>query len=130
MKYRKHRLPTRKVVVLAVALFFCSAFVAVKDDLFLISKNLDIFSAVYRQVSINYVDKTDAGKLIKTAVDAMLDELDPYTEYVQDADVEDYRLKYVDTRYGGIGATIFTRDNRIYLSETYAGYPAAEAGLQ
>lgn len=130
MKRHKHSLPTRRVVILAIALFFCSAFVAVKDELFLISKNLDIFSAVYRQVSINYVDRTDAGKLIKTAVDAMLDELDPYTEYVQDTDVEDYKLKYVDTRYGGIGAAIFARDNRIYLSETYAGYPAAEAGLQ
>lgn len=123
-------MPTRRVVILAVAFFFCSAFVAVKDELFLISKNLDIFSAVYRQVSINYVDQTDAGKLIKTAVDAMLDELDPYTEYVQDTDVEDYKLKYVDTRYSGIGAAIFLRDDRVYLSETYAGYPAAEAGLQ
>lgn len=120
----------RRVVLLVIALFFCSAFAVVKDDLFLISKNLDIFSAVYRQVSINYVEKTDAGKLVKTAVDAMLDELDPYTEYVPDVDVEDYKLKYVDTRYGGIGAAIFSRDNRIYLGETYAGYPAAEAGLQ
>lgn len=129
MERQRKPFNVRRIAWLAIALFFCSAFVAVRDDLFLISKNLDIFSAVYRQVSINYVDKTNADKLIKTAVDAMLDELDPYTEYVQDADVEDYRLKYVDTRYGGIGAVIFERDSRMFIASVYAGYPAAENGI-
>jgi len=116
-------------MVLAVAVLFLSAFAAVKDELFLIGKNLDIFAAVYRQVSLNYVDETDPNVLIKTAVDAMLNNLDPYTEYVQETDVEEYKLKYVDTKYGGIGATIFERDGKIYLAELYDGYPADEAGL-
>src|SRR5690606_37183160 len=67
--------------------------------------------------------------LISTAVDAMLDDLDPYTEYVQETDIEEYKLKYVDTKYGDIGAAIFGRNGRIYLSELYEGYPADEAGL-
>src|SRR5690606_7083938 len=53
-----------------------------------------------------------------------------YTEYVQEADIEDYKLKYVDTRYGGIGASTFDRDHRIYVGELYPGYPADKAGLQ
>ncbi|MBK1442634.1 S41 family peptidase [Parapedobacter sp. ISTM3] len=130
MKYHKHLLSAKRFTVLAVILLFFSAFVVVKDDLFLISKNLDIFSAVYRQISLNYVDETDPNTLIKTAVDAMLDELDPYTEYVQETDIEDYRLKYVDTRYGGIGASVFERDQHIYLSEVNAGQPAHQAGLE
>jgi len=130
MKYRKHGLRIKHAAFLAVAALFFSAFVAVKDDLFLISKNLDIFAAVYRQISLNYVDETDPDRLIKTAVDAMLDDLDPYTEYVAETDVEDYKLKYVDTKYGGIGAAVFERDGRTYLAELYVNYPADQAGLQ
>lgn len=129
MKRRKNLWKVRRIALLAIPLFCCAAFVTVRDDLFLISKNLDIFSAVYRQVNINYVDRVDAGRLVKTAVDAMLNELDPYTEYVQDADVAAYKLKYVDTRYGGIGVTVFARDGRILISEVYAGHPADSAGL-
>ncbi len=130
MNPHKHLLNAKRVTVLAIAVLFCSAFVSIKDDLFLISKNLDIFSAVYRQISLNYVDDTDPNALIKTAVDAMLDELDPYTEYVQEADVEDYKLKYVSAQYGGIGAAIFERDGQIFIAEPYAGYAADKAGVQ
>lgn len=129
MNPRKHTLNAKHLTLLTIAVLVFSAFAAVKDDLFLISKNLDIFSAVYRQISLNYVEETDPNALIKTAVDAMLDDLDPYTEYVQETEVEEYKLKYVDTKYGGIGAAIFERDGHIFLSELYAGYPADEAGL-
>lgn len=130
MNHSKHPLGANRVATLVFILLLFSAFAAVKEDLFLISKNLDIFSAVYRQISINYVDETDPDKLIKTAVDAMLDGLDPYTEYVREADIDDYKLKYVDTRYGGIGATTVSRDHRVYISELYPGYPADSVGLQ
>lgn len=129
MNSRKHLISTSRLAILSVIFLLSVAFVTVKDDLFLISKNLDIFSAVYRQVSMNYVDDTNPNDLIKTAVDAMLDDLDPYTEYVQETDIADYKLRYVDTKYGGIGATIFERNGHIYISETYAGYPADQAGL-
>jgi len=129
MNTRKHTQNARRITILAIAVLFFSAFIAVKDDLFLISKNLDIFSAVYRQISLNYVDEPDPNALIQTAVNAMLADLDPYTEYVQEKEIEEYKLKYVDTKYGGIGAAIFEREGRIYISELYAGYPADEAGL-
>ncbi|MFC3200178.1 S41 family peptidase [Parapedobacter deserti] len=130
MKYHKHIPSARRATVLVAGLLFFSGFAVIKDDLFLISKNLDIFSAVYRQISLNYVDETDPNTLIKTAVDAMLNELDPYTEYVVEADVEAYKLKYVDTKYGGIGASVFERDGSIFIAELFAGHPAARAGLQ
>jgi len=95
-----------------------------KDDLFQISKNLDVFASVYKEVNINYVDDINSAKMIKTGVDAMLDNLDPYTEFVPESEVEDYKLHYVSTQYGGIGAGIFTRSGKVYVSEVFEGFPA------
>ncbi|WP_431199279.1 hypothetical protein ACQ86K_29650 [Mucilaginibacter sp. P19] len=81
--------------------------VGFNDDLFQISKNLDVFASVYKEVNINYVDDINSAKLVKTGVDAMLDGLDPYTEFVPESEIEDYKLHYVSTQYGGIGASIF-----------------------
>lgn len=120
----------RLSILIGVSALSLVAFTVAKDELFLISKNLDIFTAVYRQVSVNYVDETNPDKLIKTAVDAMLSDLDPYTEYVQEADMDDYRLKYVDTRYGGIGASVFTREDKVFIGEPFAGLPAEKGGLR
>ncbi len=117
-------------IAACILLLLFSASGPVKEDLFKISKNLDIFSMLYRQVSLHYVDTLDPDKLIKSGIDAMLDDLDPYTEYVGESDIENYKLKYVNTHYGGIGATVFSRDNRIFISEPFVGYPAQKAGLK
>ena len=77
----------------AIALFSLS-FV---EDLFQVSKNLDIFASVYKNLSINYVDDVNSSDMMKTGIDAMLEELDPYTEYIPESDIEDYKLKYVST---------------------------------
>src|ERR1700759_5814813 len=86
------------------------------DDYFQISKNLDVFASVYKEVNINYVDDINSAKMIKTGVDAMLDGLDPYTEFVPESEIEDYKLHYVSTQYGGIGAGIFSRNGNVYVS--------------
>jgi len=83
------------------------------DDLFEISKNLEVFTALYKEININYVDDINPAKFIKTGADAMLDNLDPYTEFVPESEIEDYKLHYVSTQYGGIGASIFVRDGKI-----------------
>jgi carboxyl-terminal processing protease len=70
-----------------------------KEDLFLVSKNLDIFASLYKEISINYVDETDPGDLMKNGIDAMLETLDPYTVYVPESEVEDFKLKYVRGSY-------------------------------
>lgn len=94
------------------------------DDLFQISKNLDVFASVYKEVNLNYVDDINSSKLIKTGVDAMLDNLDPYTEFVPESEIEDYKLKYVSTQYGGIGASIFVRNKKIFVSDVFETFPA------
>ena len=71
------------ITVLAVVIF------GFQDDLFQIAKNLDVFSSVYKEVNINYVDDINSAKMIKTGVDAMLDGLDPYTEFVPESEIED-----------------------------------------
>jgi len=100
------------------------------DDLFQISKNLDVFASVYKEVNINYVDDINPAKLVKTGVDAMLDGLDPYTEFVPESEIEEYRLHYVSTQYGGIGAGIFIRNSRTYVSDVFAGFPAQKADIR
>lgn len=100
------------------------------DDLFQISKNLDVFASVYKEVNINYVDDINSAKLVKTGVDAMLDGLDPYTEFVPESEIEEYKLHYVSTQYGGIGASIFARDNKVYIAEIYTGFPAQRADIR
>src|SRR6201996_1527371 len=100
------------------------------DDLFQIAKNLDVFSAVYKEININYVDDINSAKMVKTGVDAMLDQLDPYTEFVPESEIEDYKLHYVSTQYGGIGAGIFTRNGKIYVSDVFQGFPAQKADIR
>ena len=112
------------IVVLALAIF------SFDDDLFQISKNLDVFAALYKEVNINYVDDINSSKMIKTGVDAMLDGLDPYTEFVPESEIEEYKLHYVSTQYGGIGAGIFSRNNLVYVSDVFEGFPAAKADIR
>ncbi|NQV54114.1 MAG: S41 family peptidase [Flavobacteriales bacterium] len=99
------------------------------DSYFEISKNLDIFSSVYREVNVNYVEETNPGKLVKTGIDAMLGSLDPYTNYIAEADIEDYRFMTTH-EYGGIGALIGTRNGQIMITEPYEDSPADKAGLE
>lgn len=118
----------RKILIgsLAISLFSFS-FV---EDLFQVSKNLDIFASVYKNLSINYVDNVNSSKMMKTGIDAMLEDLDPYTEYIPESDIEDYKLKYVSTQYGGIGATISNRDGKVIVAEPYEGFPAQKADVR
>src|SRR5436190_22206825 len=90
--------------------------VATSPDYFEISKNLDIFNAVYRELNIAYVDGTKPGQLMKTGIDAMLGSLDPYTVYYTENDIEDYR--FITTgEYGGIGATVNDMNGKIVISD-------------
>jgi len=121
-KFKKALLPG--VVVISI---FSFSFV---EDLFQVSKNLDIFAAIYKQLSINYVDDVNSSEMMKNGIDAMLEELDPYTEYIPESDIEDYKLKYVSTQYGGIGATISNRAGKVIVAEPYAGFPAQKADIR
>lgn len=99
------------------------------QDYFEVSKNLDIFNTLYRELNIAYVDETKPGQLMKTAIESMLSSLDPYTNYYTENDIEDY--KYMTTgEYGGIGALIQDVNKKITVTEPYEGFAAYKAGLR
>ena len=98
------------------------------QNMFEISKNLDIFTTLYKQLDINYVEELKPGELMKTGIDAMLATLDPYTNYIPESDIEDY--KFMTTgQYGGIGALVVKKGDQMMIAEPYKGYNADKAGL-
>lgn len=102
-----------------------------KDHNFEVAKNLDVFSTIYKQLDLMYVDTLDANEVIGNGIKAMLRSLDPYTEYYPQEKMEDLTQMRTGT-YAGVGAMI--RKNfqlgRVMVSEPYEGMPAAEAGLR
>ncbi|MFH2144253.1 MAG: S41 family peptidase [Bacteroidota bacterium] len=106
-------------------------FYAFNDDNinFEISKNLDIYYSLFRELNLYYVDEIDAGKIIKTSIDKMLESLDPYTNYIPESQMEDY--KFMTTgQYGGIGALIRKTGDYIIIAEPYENFPAHTDGLK
>jgi carboxyl-terminal processing protease len=100
-----------------------------EDKNFELSKNLEIFSSVYRTLYTTYVDDINPGDLVKTAIDAMLNKLDPYTNYYPESDIEDVKLQLLG-QYGGIGALIHQNKGNVVISEPYEDLPAYNAGLK
>ena len=118
-----------KLIILAFALVVTSVVsVGFTDNYFEIAKNLDIFTNLYKELNTFYVDETDPGKLMKEGIDKMLKSLDPYTTYIPESDIEDFRFMTTG-QYGGIGAIITKRKDYVYVSEPYEGFPAQKAGL-
>lgn len=120
----------RKAGIFAGVAVLATGVWSFSDDLFQISKNLDVFASVYKEVNLNYVDDINSAKMVKTGVDAMLNELDPYTEFVPESEIEDYKLHYVSTQYGGIGTSIFSRNGKVFVSEVFEGFPAQKADVR
>ncbi|MFT6867988.1 MAG: carboxyl-terminal processing protease [Cyclobacteriaceae bacterium] len=115
--------------VLLVSTILIVAFVGPsKDRSFEIIKNLDIFITAFKEVNSYYVDEINPNKLMRTGLDAMLSSLDPYTDYIPEDDIEDYRT-ITTGEYGGIGALVDTKDGASTIVLPYKGYPAAKAGL-
>jgi carboxyl-terminal processing protease len=96
---------------------------------FEISKNLEILSTLYKELNTNYVDGVNPSDLMKTGIDAMLDKLDPYTVYIPESEIEDYRFMTTG-EYGGIGSLIHKQGDYIIISEPYENSPAQKAGLK
>jgi carboxyl-terminal processing protease len=95
---------------------------------FEISKNLDIFISLYKKVDELYVDEIDHSKVMRKGIDAMLSELDPYTVYFSESEVEDFKFQRTGT-YAGIGARIVSHGDDLVIDEIYEGGPALKAGL-
>ena len=96
---------------------------------FAIVKNLDIYYSLFRELNSYYVDKTDPEKLVKTSIDKMLESLDPYTTYIPESEIDDF--KFMTTgEYGGIGSLISKNGDYIVIAEPYEGFPAQKVGLK
>jgi len=96
---------------------------------FEISKNMDIFYTLVRELNLFYVDEVKPEKLIKKGIDEMLETLDPYTVYIPESEMDDF--KFMTTgEYAGIGAMISKRKNQIVVAEPYEGFPAQKSGLR
>ena len=108
-------------IVAALGIIFSSAFV---QDFFEVSQQMDIFTSVYKEVNQFYVDEIKPGELMKKGITGMLKNLDPYTVYYPDAEIEDYRLTHSGGEYGGIGASSFRDGDSIVISDVYEGYAA------
>lgn len=121
----------RSLVILSFVVFAGIAMFSFTGDQknFEIAKNLDIYYTLFRELNTFYVDDINPNKLVKTSIDKMLESLDPYTNYISEADVEDFRFMTTG-EYAGIGALISKQNGKIIIAEPYEGFPAQKSGLK
>ena len=117
-----------KVLFLLPIVFLMTSSQKTDPDYFEISKNLKLVASVYEKINNYYVDEILPGRVMKKGIDAMLKSLDPYTVYISEAQIEDFRFTTTG-EYGGIGASIKKRNNKTLISELYENSPAEKSGL-
>lgn len=120
-----------RIAVLSVVIagFGLLAFNNPNERYFDISKNLDIFATLFKEVNAYYVDEVNPNDLMRVGIDAMLGSLDPYTNYIPEDDIEDYRTMTTG-QYGGIGAIIGRNNGKNMIIMPYEGFPAYNSGLK
>ncbi|MBK6338089.1 MAG: S41 family peptidase [Bacteroidetes bacterium] len=116
---------------LAISLTILGFFVltAAGDRYFELSKNIEIFTTLFKELNTYYVDDVDPNKLMETGIESMLASLDPFTNYISGADIDEYQLQTTG-KYDGVGSRIMKIDDYIVISDPYEGYPAQKAGLE
>lgn len=121
----------KKVKVLALAALAALVLVSYTpgDRYFEIAKNLDIFATLFEEVNRYYVDDVSPTDLMNTGISAMLSTLDPYTNYIPEEDIEDYRTMTTG-EYGGIGVLVGSRNDKVLVLMPNEGYAAHKAGLR
>ncbi len=118
-----------KALLFLVTLFLSLNLGYAQNNSFETLKSLEIIDQIYEHLELYFVDETKNGQLAKTGIDAMLKELDPYTVYYHESNIEDYRLMTTG-QYGGIGALIRKMGDFSFIAEPYEGKPAQVAGLR
>ncbi len=116
------------VITISSLILISAISISNDDKYFQIAKNLDIFATLYKEVNAYYVDEVNPNTLIQKGINAMLNSLDPYTDYISEDNIEDYRT-VTTGQYGGIGALVGKRNGVNYIIMPYEGYPAHKAGL-
>lgn len=124
-------LKTKKSIVISIFLLIILSlsFLAFNDKDFQITKNLDIFVTLFREVELYYVDEKEPEDLINASISGMLESLDPYTTFIPESEMDNF--KFMTTgQYGGVGALIRKGGDYTIISEPYEGFPAQKAGIQ
>ncbi len=128
MTFQKTWRKIRSVLVIVPLIMLSLLTSSYVDSYFEISKNLDIFITLFKELNLYYVDETQPGQLVEKGIEGMLESLDPYTNYIPETDIEDYRFMTTG-QYGGIGALIRKKDSLVVVAEPYENFPAMKAGL-
>ncbi|MEN8789547.1 MAG: S41 family peptidase [Flavobacteriaceae bacterium] len=119
----------RKIIIPIVAVLILFVGTGFKNDFFEIAKQIEIFTTLFKELNMNYVDETNPGELMDTAIKNMLDDLDPYTKFLNEQDVEAYKINNAG-KYSGIGALVRSYNNKLLIIEPYQNYPADKSGLK
>ncbi|MGS2725731.1 S41 family peptidase [Psychroserpens sp. BH13MA-6] len=123
------KLLQKRLIIPLVALTIFFSGTAFKSDFFEIAKQIEIFTTLFKELNMNYVDETNPGDLMDTAIKSMLNDLDPYTNYYNEQDVEAARINNAGD-YTGIGANVLTLKDKLVIVEAYKDYAADKAGLK
>lgn len=119
----------RKLLIGSMVLFLGIVTFSFSERYFNLTKELDIFSTLFKEVNQLYVDDTNPGEMMKNALDEMLSQLDPYTNYIPESEIEDYRFMTTG-QYGGVGSLVRKKGDYVVITEPYEGFPAQLAGLK
>ena len=119
----------KKVLIPILALVFLVVGSSYKSDFFEIAKQIEIFTTLFKELNMNYVDETNPAELMDNAIKNMLEGLDPYTKFLNEQDVEAYKINNAG-EYSGIGAVVRSYKDKLVVIEPYKNYPADKAGLK
>ncbi|PNQ74822.1 peptidase S41 [Hanstruepera neustonica] len=123
------KLLKKRIIIPFLALVIFLTGTAFQNDFFEIAKQIEIFTTLYKEVNMNYVDDTNPAELMDTAIKSMLNDLDPYTQFYNEQDVEAEKIRRTGD-YTGIGANVRTMKDKLVIIEPYKDYPADKAGLK
>jgi len=120
----------KKVLASFIILLLFSGFFAGKNDIYFeISKNIDLFSKVYKEISFNYVEQIDPEQFMRAGINGMLETLDPYTIFIDENKKDDIEL-ITNGKYGGIGISIGIRGDNVTIVEVMDGYSSQRQGIR
>lgn len=117
------------LVALAGLVISLLAFRTTGEKYFEIAKSLDIFATLFKEVNSFYVDEVNPKKLIETGIDGMLDQLDPYTDYIPEEELEAFSI-LTTGQYAGVGALIGIVNKKTVVTNPYVGFPAERGGIK
>jgi len=122
---------SKRSIIIAITAFLVVSvgFTTIRNKDMELVKNLDIYYTMFRELNMFYVDETDPEKLVTTSINSMLSSLDPYTTYIPESDMDDFKFQTTG-EYGGIGSLIRRSDSYTIIADPYKGFPADKAGLR